>query len=112
VLLSIGNVTVDPRDPGDDVKDGLCLLSGDAGSAGMTCASFADAVAGRLRWTIPPRGLAPDGAVTATVRVRGGRTIEVKPRNNYFDTAWVGESGAYAIAHPRFYDAQHHEIKP
>ena len=64
-----------------------------------------------MRTTLPPRGLAPDGAARVTVRVRGGRTISITPRNNYYDAGWVGESGAAGIARPRFFDAAGRELR-
>jgi hypothetical protein len=64
-----------------------------------------------MRTTLPPRGLAPDRAARVTVRVRGGRTVSVTPRHNYYDLSWVGEGGAAGIARPRFYDAHGHEIR-
>jgi hypothetical protein len=102
VLLSVERLRMNPRDRADDIADGLCLLSGSAGGAGMTCASFHDAVTGRMRWPLPPRGLAPDGTTRVTTRVRGGRTVTVSPRENYYDATWVGEGDAAGIAHPRF----------
>ena len=87
ILLSAALIRMDPRDPDDDIRDRLCLFSGGADGAGMTCGSFNDAINGRMRWTLPPRGLAPDGAVRVRVRVRGGRTVTVMPRNNYYDPA-------------------------
>ena len=111
VLLSVALVRMDPRDPDDDIRDGLCLLSGaQQHGTGMTCGSFDDAIRGRMRWTLPPRGLAPDGAVRVRVRVRGGRTVTVTPHNNYYDLSWVGEARAAGIARPRFYDAAGREL--
>ena len=64
-----------------------------------------------MRTTLPPRGLAPDGAKLVTVRVRGGRTISIPARNNYYDAPWVNESSAAGIARPRFYDANGRELR-
>jgi hypothetical protein len=103
VLLSAEVLRMNPRDPDDDIRDGLCLFTTyTGGSAGGTCGSFEDAVSGRMRWTLPPRGLAPDGTKRVTIRVRGGRTITIVPRNNYYDASWIGESGAAGIARPHF----------
>jgi hypothetical protein len=110
ILLSVALVRMHPRDPDDDIQDGLCLLSGAKHGAGMTCGSFNDAIRGRMRWTLPPRGLAPDGAVRVRTRVRGGRTVTVTPRNNYYDLSWVGEASAAGIARPRFYDVAGREL--
>jgi hypothetical protein len=103
VLVSVEVLRMDPRDPRDDVRDGLCLMTGsDNGSSGATCGSFADARSGRMRYPMPPRGLAPDGTKRVTIRVKGGRTISITPRDNYYDASWIGEGGAVGIARPRF----------
>jgi hypothetical protein len=103
ILVSAELLRMNPRDPGDDIKDGLCMFTGhDGGTSGGTCASFRDARSGRMRATLPPRGLAPDGTTRVTVRVRGGRTLTIVPRDNYYDASWIGEGAAAGIARPRF----------
>ena len=63
ILISAEILRMNPRDPGDDIRDGLCVMTGDAGGgAGGTCGSFHDALVGRMRTTLPPRGLAPDAS--------------------------------------------------
>jgi hypothetical protein len=112
VLVSVEQLRNDPRDPSDDVRNGLCLFTNrTSGGSGGTCAAFHDALNGRMRHTMPPRGLAPDGATRVTVRVRGGRTVSVTPRNNYYDLSWVGEADAVGIARPRYFDAAGKELR-
>ena len=105
ILLPIRRL-LDPRGHAHDWRDPLCLVEGDGHGSGMTCAKSVDALRGRLRWPIPPRGLAPDGAI----RVRGGKTVTVDARNNYYDARWAGANSAVGIAIPRFFDARGHEI--
>jgi hypothetical protein len=111
ILVSVELLRMNPRDPVDDIRDGLCLFTGSkGGSSGGTCGSFRDARSGHMRGTLPPRGLAPDGAARVTVRVRGGRTISITPRDNYYDASWVHESKAAGIARPRYFDARGREL--
>jgi hypothetical protein len=98
---------LDPRGRAHDWHDPLCLIQG----AGGTCGKFDDVLRGRTRWPMPPRGMAPDGAATVKVRVRGGRTIIIPVRNNFYDARWAKEDTAVGIAIPRFYDARDHEIE-
>jgi hypothetical protein len=109
ILLPIRRL-LDPRGHAHDWRDPLCLVEGDQHGSGMTCAKSVDALRGRLRWPIPPRGLAPDPAASVSIRVRGGKTVAVDVRNNYYDAHWVGANSAVGIAIPRFFDARDHEL--
>jgi hypothetical protein len=97
--------------PRAKLRDALCLLSGDGETGSMSCATTADLHRGQPGSTIPRRGLAPDGAVKVTVRVRGGRTVSATPRDNYYDVRWNGGAGTAGIAWPRYFDARGREIK-
>ena len=93
-------------DPSKDVLDPLCLLRGsERAGYGLTCGTLADVLGGRVRWTRPPAGLAPDVAARVRLRVRGGRTITVTPRNNYYDAATIDPS-LVSIQPPRWISAQ------
>jgi hypothetical protein len=112
ILVPIERFLRDPRDPKDDLRDALCLIAGDDAGSGMTCGSLADALRGRMRWTIPPAGLAPDGAAQVSVRVRGGKTITAAVHNNYYDLHRAGTEQYAGIARPRWFDAGGHELHP
>jgi hypothetical protein len=102
-----------PRDVNDDLRDALRLIAGyDGAGSGMTCGSLTDALQGRKRWTIPPAGLAPDGAARVRVRVRGGKTITAAVHNNYYDLHRPGTEQYAGIAPPRWFDATGHELHP
>lgn len=93
-------------DPAKDVLDPLCLLRGsEQRGYGVTCGTLADVLGGRVRWTRPPAGLAPDIAARVRLRVRGGRTVTVTPRNNFYDAAAMDPS-LVGIQPPRWINAQ------
>lgn len=94
------------RDPSKDVLDPLCLLRGAKPIGyGLTCGTLAEVLNGRVRWPRPPAGLAPDFASRVRVRVSGGRTVTLTPRNNYYDAAEVDPS-LVGIQPPQWLNAQ------
>jgi hypothetical protein len=94
------------RDPNKDVLDPLCLLRGsEQRGYGVTCGTLDDVLGGRVGWTRPPAGLAPDIAARVGLRVGGGRTITVTPRNNFYDAAAIDPS-LVGIQPPRWINAQ------
>lgn len=98
-------------DPEKDVLDPLCLLRGSKqGGYGLTCGTLADVLSGRVRWTLPPAGLAPDVATRVRLGVRGGRTITLTPHNNFYDAAGIDRSLA-GIQPPRWIDAEGDDVR-
>lgn len=98
-------------DPSKHVLDPLCVLRGSKqGGYGVTCGTLADVLSGRVRWTLPPAGLAPDVATRVRLRVRGGRTITLTPRNNFYDAAAIDRSLA-GIQPPRWINADGDEVR-
>ncbi len=83
VLVPVGRLRSGGR-KGATQRDAICMLIAiDGRGFGSTCGTLEEIERGGARFTIPPRGLAPDFAVKARLRVRGGRTIT--PRNNYYE---------------------------
>ena len=98
-------------DPDKDVLDPLCLLRGSKDRGyGLTCGTLAEVLSGRVRWTRPPAGLAPDVATRVRLRVRGGRTITLSPRNNFYDAAAVDPS-LVGLQPPRWINAEGDDVR-
>jgi hypothetical protein len=87
------------RGPHATLKDQLCLaVSADGKGFGSTCASLQDTLDARLRYTIPPIGIAPDFARRVKLRVRGGKTLTLTPHDNLYRAP----KDAYPIQPPRW----------
>jgi hypothetical protein len=97
-------------DANTDVLDPLCLLRATGRGYGVTCGTLADVLAGRVRWTRPPAGLAPDVARRVRLRVRGGRTIMLTPRNDFYD-AGVVDPTIVGLQAPRWINAEGDEVR-
>ncbi|MDA0167926.1 hypothetical protein OJ998_02420 [Solirubrobacter taibaiensis] len=97
-------------DTNTDVLDPLCLLRAKGRGYGLTCGALADVLAGQVRWTRPPAGLAPDVAARVRLRVRGGRTITLTPRNNFYDAAAIDPS-LVGLQPPRWINADGDHVR-
>lgn len=110
ILVSIQRLGRGPH----ATRDALCVLSADPNrSAGFTsCGSLGDVLRGRVRWSLPPAGLVPDGVKTARIRVAGAKTIDAPVRDNFYDlTRPEGEQYA-GLAPPVLLDEQGREYRP
>ncbi len=96
-------VLVVPLAQARGVRDLLCLVVVVPGhGSGSNCGTLNEVLRGRARFSLPPRGLAPDYAKHVGVRVRGGKTITVRPSNNFYDLTRPGREPYAGIAPPRW----------
>ena len=110
ILVSIGRLGHAPR----VIDDTLCVLSEHKGRAPEIsgCGTLEDVLRGRVRTTLPPAGLVPDGARSVQVRVTGGRTIDAPVHDNYYDLERPDGEQYTGIAPPRLIDEHGREFRP